>query len=132
MNCDICKEDYIKVNTFCYQKYNVNSMYQIAFLKDNIVTYCGQLVDDNTGKQLGIKESGNECFIKPDNTFFKDNDEKNVLIDCENNCGSCKYDEFRSTKNYCLKRINNFIMNINSNNCECPYYLGIEDRKSVV
>ena len=127
MNCDICKEDYIKVNTFCYQKYNVNSIYQIAFLKDNIVTYCGQLVDDNTGKQLGIKESGNECFIKPDNTFFKGNDEKNVLIDCENNCGSCKYDEFRSTKNYCLKCINNFIMNINSNNCECPYYLGTEN-----
>ena len=126
MNCDTCKSGFIKVNTFCYQKVDPPDNI-LSFIKDGISTNCGQLLDDNTGKQLGIKENGNECFIKPENTYFENGLSSNLLKDCEDNCGSCIYDSSRASNNLCLKCINNFIINMDTNNCECPKYLGKED-----
>ena len=124
MNCDKCKDsDYIKVNTFCFLK-DISVPNKIGIkINDTTTTYCGNLYDDKTGKQLGIKENGNECIIKPDNTYFYNDDKETYLKDCQDNCGLCR-------ENYCLKCINNFIMNIDSNECECPNYLGKETSTS--
>ena len=54
MNCDTCKDYFIKVNTFCYQKATAESD-KIGFkISDSITKYCGDFTDDRTGKQLGI------------------------------------------------------------------------------
>ena len=125
MNCDTCDDDSIKVNTFCYE-ISSSSSESISFSNNGIPTYCGQLIDDHTGKQLGIKANGKECIIKPENTCFINNDDTKLLIDCGHNCGACEYNT-DSDSIYCLKCINNFKKNINSNNCECPNHLGSED-----
>ena len=57
MNCDTCKNGFIKVNTFCYE-ISSSSSESISFFINGIPTYCGQLIDDHTGKQLGIKANG--------------------------------------------------------------------------
>ena len=124
MNCDTCDyTGYIKANTFCYQIAGGSK----GFTKDGITSYCKELYDDKTGKQLGIFDEGNECIIKPDNTYF---DENNLLNYCENNCGLCEFDTTRDSNNFCLKCINNFIMNKDSTDCECPKYLGLETSTS--
>ena len=120
MNCDSCKENFIKVNTFCYEK-AAEETDKIGFIKNGVTTYCGRLNDDHTGKQLGIKAGGKECIIKPENTYFKDGDPNKILIDCAHNCGKCEY---INSEVQCLKCINNFIMNSTSK-CICPKYLGL-------
>ena len=124
MNCDSCKTNFIKVNTFCYEK-NTEETDKIGFKINNVVTYCGQLNDTHTGKQLGIKSGGKECIIKPENTYFKHGDSTKILIDCDDNCGKCEYKSNDDVQ--CLKCINNFKMNSNSSKCECPNYLGSDN-----
>ena len=121
MNCDTCYNDFIKVNSFCYRKITDDPF--IGFYKDGITKYCGELYDDKTGKQLGIFEGGNECIIKPDNTYYDQDNKIYYLKNCDVNCGLC-------ISNYCLKCINNFVINNISKQCECPKYLGTETSTS--
>ena len=48
MNCDTCNDNYIKVNSFCYEiKIKVSS---IGFDIYGITTFFGQLYDNKIGK----------------------------------------------------------------------------------
>jgi hypothetical protein len=121
MNCDTCKNDFIKVNTFCYEKAAPESD-KIGFkISVSITKYCGDFKDDRTGKQLGIFENGAECIIKPDNSYFINNDTNNNLKYCPKKCEICE--GISGDPDYkCIKCSNNFVMT--SNGCECPPIFG--------
>ena len=89
MNCIECKDDYMKVNTFCYQK--VNSEPNLGFeVSSGVTKYCGEYFDDETNKQLGIFAGGNKCIIKPDTSYFPQNDKAKLLKNCQGNCAECE------------------------------------------
>ena len=114
MNCDTCKSDFIKVNTFCYKK-GGSEADRIGFkITESITKYCGDFKDDRTGKLLGIFEGGSECIIKPDDTYFIKNDTKNNLMKCPPECEICEGIP-NEVGFKCIKCSNNFVIITNSN-----------------
>ena len=79
MNCIECKDDYMKVNTNCYQLDNSDSA-NLGFIVDGVTKHCGDFLDEETNKQLGIFDGGNKCIIKPDTSYFPQNDKAKLLI----------------------------------------------------
>lgn len=130
MNCIKCKTGYIKVNTFCYQAAGDTNI-GFTVPGESSPKHCGDFVDDETGQQLGI-ESGTECIIKPESSFFPNDDPSELLKKCDDsayndeNCLECDYDSAAGIK--CNKCKENFMFykTLSSTTCQCPKYLGIE------
>ena len=131
MNCDKCKDGYIKVNTFCYQKVSGDAQLGFFLLDGTTKKYCGDFKDDQTGQQLGIFHNGNECIIKPENSYFINNDKNKLLKYCNNNCIICE-GLSGSEDSKCLKCKNNYVFSPNSNECTCPFYLGLDSSSNCV
>ena len=122
MNCLECKDDYIKVNTFCYPKDPDDN--NIGFQVEGGIKYCGQYLDDETGQQLGIFNNSDKCVIKPESYYFPQNDEKKILRKCGDKCLACRGVEGNDDKSECIKCKENYVQV--ESNCECPIYLGVE------
>ena len=118
MNCDKCKEEFIKVNTFCFP---LNSDRK-SFVDNGVNKHCEDYNDDETGKKLGLIENQKECIIKPDNYYLQDN----LLKECIVICGKCE------NSNTCLNCINNFVLYYNPNECRCPSYFGTEKEEQIL
>ena len=131
MNCIECKDDYMKVNTFCYPK--VNGNVNLGFEVNGVTKYCGEYFDDETNKQLGIFAGGNKCIIKPDTSYFPQNDITKLLKDCPGSCSECEGISGDDDATKCLKCKENFInYNGDLNDCRCPNYYGLDDTNNCV
>ena len=130
MNCDECKDNFIKVNTFCYEKDNGDT--NLGFKINAIdVKHCGDFKDDQTGEQLGIFENYDHCIIKPDNSYYIKNNKNNLLKYCEEKCAICE-GLADNDESKCLKCNNNYIFSLDSiNECVCPPHLGLDNSNCV-
>ena len=128
MNCIECKDGYMKVNTNCYQL-DISDSANLGFKVGTETKHCGDFLDDETNKQLGIFDGGNKCIIKPDTSYFPQNNKAKLLKNCQGNCAECEgipSGDDEATK--CLKCKENYInYNGDLNDCRCPNYYGVEE-----
>ena len=127
MNCIECKENHIQVNTFCFPIDPAVDNNDLGFLVNGETKYCGEYNDDETSQQLGIFEGGNKCIIKPESSYYLQDNKKRLLNNCASNCIACEGVPGHDELSNCLKCQENYVKYKDSTECKCPNYYGIED-----
>ena len=86
MECETCRENYIKYNNNCYEIKNSSKK-----------SFYDPEIDDKESScfekfKLYIKEDSNECIPLPDENegYYISNTETGVLSKCHENCFTCK------------------------------------------